>query len=156
MQGVTFRTCAHAAVLAALMLATQLDIVVAQEFAGRDQLRAHSNQFRKEVIAVTDRVNVAVGYSASNVVLIHGDGGSIIIDTASNPEDATRENIAVWLPDDRVLMSGDDFYRAFPNLSPIRGTRLRPPEVWIASLDKMIDLDPEYLIPGHMRRECGR
>jgi alkyl sulfatase BDS1-like metallo-beta-lactamase superfamily hydrolase len=63
----------------------------------------------------------------------------------------TRENVAVWLPDRRVLMPGDDFYRAFPNLSPIRGTRLRPPEVWIASLDKMIDLGAEYLVPGHTR-----
>jgi alkyl sulfatase BDS1-like metallo-beta-lactamase superfamily hydrolase len=63
----------------------------------------------------------------------------------------TRENIAVWLPDKRVLMPGDDFYRAFPNLSPIRGTRLRAPDVWIASLQKMIDLGPESLVPGHTR-----
>src|SRR6185295_15162783 len=63
----------------------------------------------------------------------------------------TRENISVWLPDRRVLMPGDDFYRAFPNLYPIRGTRLRAPEVWIASLQKMIDLGAEYLVPGHTR-----
>jgi alkyl sulfatase BDS1-like metallo-beta-lactamase superfamily hydrolase len=278
MQAETCRTCARAGMLGALMLATQVDGVAAQEFTGRDQLRAHSDQFRKEVIAVTDRVYVAVGYSASNVVRILGDGESIIVDTASNPKDAreirtalgdinnapvraiiythghpdhtggatvfanehtniyshellihggtevvrgmrgggdqfgttlpdsqfinagiqleygrttphtregylppthtfsgdslslsiagvelqllhspgeTRENVAVWLPDDRVLMTGDDFYRAFPNLSPIRGTRLRPPEDWIASLDRMIGLQAEYLIPGHMRPVIG-
>ena len=43
MQRVTRRICAHAAVLGAMALATQLNIVVAQEFAGRDKLRAHSN-----------------------------------------------------------------------------------------------------------------
>jgi alkyl sulfatase BDS1-like metallo-beta-lactamase superfamily hydrolase len=67
----------------------------------------------------------------------------------------TKENIAVWLPDKRVLMPGDDFYRAFPNLYPIRGTRLRPIDQWIASLEKMIGLDAEYLAPGHTRPVMG-
>jgi alkyl sulfatase BDS1-like metallo-beta-lactamase superfamily hydrolase len=49
----------------------------AQEYAGREKLRAQSNEFRKEVIRVTDGVYVAVGYSASNVILIQGDSGSI-------------------------------------------------------------------------------
>jgi alkyl sulfatase BDS1-like metallo-beta-lactamase superfamily hydrolase len=67
----------------------------------------------------------------------------------------TRENIAVWLPDKRVLMTGDDFYRAFPNLYPIRGGRLRPPEPWIASLGKMLALQAEHLVPGHTRPITG-
>ena len=33
-------------------------------------------------------VYVAVGYSASNVILIQGSGGSIIVDTATDPNDA--------------------------------------------------------------------
>jgi alkyl sulfatase BDS1-like metallo-beta-lactamase superfamily hydrolase len=52
-------------------------------------------------------------------------------------------------------MPGDDFYRAFPNLYPIRGVGLRPPEVWIASLNEMIDLSAEHLVPGHMRPITG-
>jgi alkyl sulfatase BDS1-like metallo-beta-lactamase superfamily hydrolase len=67
----------------------------------------------------------------------------------------TRENTAVWLPDKRVLMAGDDFYRAFPNLYPIRGGRLRPPEPWIASLDIMLALGAEHLVPGHTRPITG-
>jgi glyoxylase-like metal-dependent hydrolase (beta-lactamase superfamily II) len=61
---------------------------LAQDFPGREQLRAHSNEFRKQVIRVTDGVYVAVGYSASNVILIQGDDGSIIVDTATDPSDA--------------------------------------------------------------------
>ena len=38
----------------------------------------------------------------------------------------TRENVAVWLPDRRVLLPGDDFYKSFPALYAIRGARLRP------------------------------
>lgn len=60
----------------------------ADEFAGREQLRASSVEFRREVIAVADGVFAAVGYSASNVTLIQGDNGSIIVDTAANPVDA--------------------------------------------------------------------
>lgn len=266
---------------AALIVSTLLTpgTMAAQEFAGRERLRAHSDEFRKDVIRVTDRVYVAVGYSASNVTLIRGDGGSILVDTTSNEVDArevraafgnlmegpvraiiythghpdhtggaavfagddhpdiyshgllvegappvdrgtrgggdqfgmtlpdslyinagvqleygrktpptregylpptrtfrgerlsltiagvrlallhtpgeTSENVAVWLPDGRVLVPGDDFYCAFPNLYPIRGVGLRPPEAWIASLDEMIDLGAEHLVPGHMRPITG-
>jgi alkyl sulfatase BDS1-like metallo-beta-lactamase superfamily hydrolase len=253
--------------------------VIAQYFAGREKLRAQSNEFRKEVIRVTDGVYVAVGYSASNVTLIQGYTGSIIVDTATDPVAArairtafgdllrapvcaiiythshgdhtggarvfagsdhpeifshqrlveatadigragreggdqfgmalpasmyinagvqmefgrvtpptregylpptrtfsgdelqltvagvrlqllytpgeTADTISVWLPEKRVLMPGDDFLRAFPNIGPIRGARLRTPEDWIASLEKMIALGPEDVVPSHTRPVLG-
>jgi alkyl sulfatase BDS1-like metallo-beta-lactamase superfamily hydrolase len=52
-------------------------------------------------------------------------------------------------------MPGDDFLRAFPNISPIRGARLRTPEDWIASLEKMIELGPEDVVPSHTRPVLG-
>ena len=63
--------------------------------------------------------------------------------------------ISVWLPDKRVLMPGDDFLRAFPNISPIRGARPRIPEDWIASLEKMIELEPQAVVPSHTRPVMG-
>jgi alkyl sulfatase BDS1-like metallo-beta-lactamase superfamily hydrolase len=45
--------------------------------------------------------------------------------------------------------------RAFPNISPIRGARPRSPEDWIASLGKMIALDPADLVPSHTRPVLG-
>ncbi|WMJ71339.1 alkyl/aryl-sulfatase [Stenotrophomonas sp. 24(2023)] len=68
----------------------------------------------------------------------------------------TPENTAVWLPATRTLLAGDDYYPTFPNLSPIRGTRLRPPQDWIASLDRMRALGAEHLVPGHLRPISGR
>jgi alkyl sulfatase BDS1-like metallo-beta-lactamase superfamily hydrolase len=67
----------------------------------------------------------------------------------------TSDAISVWLPDKGVLMPGDDFYRAFPNLYAIRGVRLRPVDQWVASLGKMIDLGAEHLVPSHTRPISG-
>ncbi|MGH9311714.1 MAG: alkyl sulfatase dimerization domain-containing protein [Vicinamibacterales bacterium] len=67
----------------------------------------------------------------------------------------TRENVAVWLPDKRVLLPGDNFYKAFPTLYAIRGARLRPIDLWIVSLGLLIDLGAEYLVPGHTRPVLG-
>ena len=44
-------------------------------------LAAHSNEFRKEVIKVTDGVHVAVGFGLANSILIEGPDGVIIVDT---------------------------------------------------------------------------
>src|SRR6187402_3108350 len=60
----------------------------AQEFAGREKLRAHSAEFRKEVVRVADGIYVAVGYSLGNAILIQGADGSIIVDTTSTVADA--------------------------------------------------------------------
>ena len=61
----------------------------------------------------------------------------------------------MWLPDSRVLLPGDDFYKSFPALYAIRGARLRPIDQWIASLGVMIELGADYLVPGNTRPVLG-
>jgi alkyl sulfatase BDS1-like metallo-beta-lactamase superfamily hydrolase len=269
-------------VLLALSWLAASKAVFAQEFAGRDKLRAHSAEFRQEVVKVTDGVYVAVGYSLANAILIEGPDGLVIVDTLTSINDAravkaefdkisrkpvraiiythhhadhlggatvfagtdrpdvyahaslvseragnlanlghagrdggnqfggplipesmhindgvgpqltnagggagylaptrtftgedttitaagvrmqlvhapaeTSDAIAVWLPDKKVLLPGDTFYHAFPNLYAIRGTRLRPVDTWIASLEKLIAAQADYLIPSHTRPISG-
>ena len=67
----------------------------------------------------------------------------------------TEDQLFVWLPDRRVLMPGDNFYAAFPNLYTIRGSRPRPVDSWIDSLDAMRRLEPAVLVPSHTRPVVG-
>jgi alkyl sulfatase BDS1-like metallo-beta-lactamase superfamily hydrolase len=261
------------------------DRLFAQEFAGRDKLRAHTAEFRKDVIKVTDGIYVAVGFSLGNSILIEGNDGLIVVDTLSGVDAArevkaefdkiskkpvraiiythfhgdhtggarvfagddrpeiyahrllverepdlgragrdggnqfggalpeqliinagvgpqfprpageqrltpgenrgylaptktlsedrtsleiagvkmdlvlapgeTEDQIYVWLPEKRALLPGDNFYRAFPNIYAIRGTRLRRPEHYIASLEKMLGEGAQYLVPSHSRPIVG-
>ena len=82
------RSKASTALAMLVMLIAVWGTAAAQEFAGREKLRAHSAEFRREVIEVTDGVWVAVGFSNANAVLIEGEGGSIIVDTTSDVGDA--------------------------------------------------------------------
>lgn len=61
----------------------------------------------------------------------------------------TPDQLFVWLPESRTLLSGDNIYKAFPNLYTIRGTAYRDVNLWKNSLDKMRFLHPAHLIPSH-------
>lgn len=61
----------------------------------------------------------------------------------------TNDQLFVWLPDKRVLLPGDNIYKAFPNLYTIRGTLYRDVLQWAYSLDKMRALKPAFLVPSH-------
>lgn len=67
----------------------------------------------------------------------------------------TPEAMFVWLPKERVLFSGDNFYQAFPNLYAIRGTPYRDVRVWAASDRRMAELKPAALVPGHTSPVIG-
>ena len=54
----------------------------------RDQLEAHSSEFRKEIIEVAEGIHVAVGYDGSNASMIVGDDGVVIVDTLRATESA--------------------------------------------------------------------
>ena len=78
-----------------------------------------------------------------NIKLVHAPG-------------ETNDQIFVWLPEKKVLMPGDNIYKAFPNLYTIRGTLYRDVLGWAHSLDKMRDMQPEHLVPSHTRPVSGQ
>ncbi len=68
----------------------------------------------------------------------------------------TDDQVVVWLPDEKVLIPGDNFYWTFPNLYTIRGTPYRDIKAWYQSIDAIRDLTPEYLVPCHSRPILGK
>jgi alkyl sulfatase BDS1-like metallo-beta-lactamase superfamily hydrolase len=246
-------------------------------------LRAHSREFRREVIEVTDGVHVAIGYGLANSILLEGQDGVVVVDTMESVEAASQVKAAfaeitkkpiraviythyhtdhtfgaaaflggdkpdiyshestnlfldrivgvtqettnrraarqfgthlprgglincgigpfldftpdttiglvrptktfsgertqidvagiklvlihapgetddqtyVWMPDKKVLLPGDNYYKSFPNLYAIRGTAYRDVMKWVRSLDIIRELQPEYLVPSHTRPLSG-
>jgi alkyl sulfatase BDS1-like metallo-beta-lactamase superfamily hydrolase len=75
-----------------------------------------------------DRLDVRI--AGVRIVLLHAPG-------------ETPDQIVVWLPEKRVLLPADDYYKSFPNLYAIRGTAYRDVMQWVHSLDMMRDLRAE-------------
>jgi alkyl sulfatase BDS1-like metallo-beta-lactamase superfamily hydrolase len=68
----------------------------------------------------------------------------------------TPDQLFVWMPAERMLFSGDNFYKTFPNLYTIRGTAHRDVNTWKESIDKIRYMEPDYLVPSHTRPLEGR
>lgn len=90
------------------------------------------------------------------------DGDSLVFEAAGrrivlfHSPGETPDQISVWLPDERVLLPGDNFYHAFPNLYAIRGTAHRDAITWVESLDHFRRLRPDHLVPSHTLPISGR
>ncbi len=67
----------------------------------------------------------------------------------------TPDHMVVWYPAKRLLISGDNFYRSFPNLYAIRGTEYRDFDAWADTLDQLMAFKPEVLGPGHTKALFG-
>jgi alkyl sulfatase BDS1-like metallo-beta-lactamase superfamily hydrolase len=70
----------------------------------------------------------------------------------ATPGGESLDAIVVWLPQERVLFSGNLFgpvFRAVPNLSTIRGDKPRSVQRYLTSLDTARQLSAELLVTGH-------
>lgn len=67
----------------------------------------------------------------------------------------TPDHMVVWYADMKILFSGDNFYRSFPNLYAIRGTAYRDFDAWGATMDQLMAFEPEVLGPGHTKPVFG-
>jgi len=67
----------------------------------------------------------------------------------------TPDHMVVWYPEKKLLFSGDNFYRSFPNLYAIRGTEFREFDTWADTLDLLMGFEAEVLGPGHTKALFG-
>jgi alkyl sulfatase BDS1-like metallo-beta-lactamase superfamily hydrolase len=61
----------------------------------------------------------------------------------------TPDHLTVWVPKYRAAFIGDNYYTSFPNMYTLRGTQPRPALDYINSLNKVLALRPEIVIPSH-------
>ena len=68
------------------------------------------------------------------------------------------DNVVLWLPDDKVLLTGDFFgpqFPQFPNLFTMRGEKMRKPVEYMNSIDHLLNLEIETLLPSHLEPVRG-
>jgi len=63
----------------------------------------------------------------------------------------TADQLYVWLPEERVVFAGDNFYQSWPNTYPLRGTARRSVRDWISSIDSMVKENPLHVVGGHTK-----
>ncbi len=68
----------------------------------------------------------------------------------------TPDHLTVWIPKLRAAFVGDNFYESFPNLYTLRGTRPRWALEYVESLNKVLALEPELVLPSHGPAIRGR
>jgi alkyl sulfatase BDS1-like metallo-beta-lactamase superfamily hydrolase len=61
----------------------------------------------------------------------------------------TPDHLTVWVPKLKAVFLGDNFYESFPNMYTLRGTRPRWPLDYIHSLEKVMSLEAEIMVPSH-------
>lgn len=68
----------------------------------------------------------------------------------------TDDQIFIWLEEDKVICTGDNYYGCWPNLYAIRGTQYRDIAAWVEALDEILSYEAEALLPGHTRPLIGK
>ncbi|HEY7641808.1 MAG TPA: MBL fold metallo-hydrolase [Steroidobacteraceae bacterium] len=61
----------------------------------------------------------------------------------------TPDHLTVWIPRYKAAFVGDNYYESFPNIYTLRGTQPRWALDYVASLNKVLALKPELLLPSH-------
>jgi alkyl sulfatase BDS1-like metallo-beta-lactamase superfamily hydrolase len=61
----------------------------------------------------------------------------------------TYDHLTVWIPQYKAVFVGDNYYDSFPNIYTLRGTQPRWALDYVNSLNKVLALKPEIMLPSH-------
>jgi alkyl sulfatase BDS1-like metallo-beta-lactamase superfamily hydrolase len=78
--------------------------------------------------------------------------GGVNFEVLSTPGAEGADNISLWLPQQKILFSGDFFgplFPQFPNIFTMRGEKIRKPVEYIHSINKLLALNAEMIVPSH-------
>jgi alkyl sulfatase BDS1-like metallo-beta-lactamase superfamily hydrolase len=85
--------------------------------------------------------------------------GGVRFELLATPGAEGADSLSVWLPAQRTLLIGDlwgPVPLAFPNLFTLRGEQLRSAMAYVDSLERLLALDAELVLPGHFEPVRGR
>jgi alkyl sulfatase BDS1-like metallo-beta-lactamase superfamily hydrolase len=74
--------------------------------------------------------------------------GDLAFEIFSTPGE-TPDHLTVWIPKYRAAFVGDNFYESFPNIYTLRGTEQRRALDYVQSINRVLALKPEILLPSH-------
>jgi alkyl sulfatase BDS1-like metallo-beta-lactamase superfamily hydrolase len=98
-----------------------------------------------------DFINPTTTYNEKTIERVI-DGVKIRLVSAVGESD---DQVYIWLEDDRVICTGDNYYGCWPNLYAIRGTQYRDIAAWIDSLNEILSYEAIALLPGHTKPLIG-
>lgn len=78
--------------------------------------------------------------------------GGVQFEVIATPGAEGPDSVSVWLPQHKILFTGDLFGHMFPmwpNITTIRGERHRFMLPYVESLNKVLELEPEIIVPSH-------
>ena len=97
--------------------------------------------------------------------ILVGDGdyafelGGVRFEVLDTPGGEGPDNVSLWLPQQRILFTGDTLgflWEGFPNLFTMRGEKTRRPAEYIRTIDRLVALEPDMVVPGHHDPIRGR
>lgn len=81
--------------------------------------------------------------------------GDVSFELIATPGE-TPDHLTVWIPKFKVAFVGDNYYESFPNLYTLRGTQPRWALDYIESLNTVLGLEPDLVLPSHGQPIRGR
>lgn len=112
--------------------------------------RRNGAQFNVTIPPPADRGNFSADVQATMLFdaqyeLKVGDLTFVLLHTPGETDDGC----SIWIPELRAAFCGDLYYESFPNIYTLRGCKPRWALDWAASLDAIVQLAPELLLPSH-------
>jgi alkyl sulfatase BDS1-like metallo-beta-lactamase superfamily hydrolase len=80
--------------------------------------------------------------------------GGVKFEIYSTPGE-TPDHLTVWIPKYKAAFIGDNYYTSFPNIYTLRGTQPRWALDYVNSLNKVLALKPEIVLPSHGKPITG-
>jgi alkyl sulfatase BDS1-like metallo-beta-lactamase superfamily hydrolase len=74
--------------------------------------------------------------------------GGVTFEVMHTPGE-TYDHLSVWIPDYKTAFVGDNFYTSFPNMYTLRGTKPRWALDYVDSINRILALEPEIVVPSH-------